>query len=540
MLMQRQQQEPAVHRISLLLGLACLCLVSTACSSKIKPSTGHIGLERAAQPVAAIPPPVTQTPVVPPPKPQQKQETYTVIVNQVPVKDLLFALARDAQLNLDVYDDIQGLVTINAIDQTLPQILDRISRQSAIRYQIKDDSLIVGADTPYLQTYTVPYMNMKRDSMGQVSMSTQIASGGTIDVQGGGSRSGGGNNSTLSVTNSSAYDFWRTLFINIKSIIGDKVVSAGQDLSSDNVSVNRETGFISVRATSKQHAEVQEFIDQVVGSAQRQVLIEATVVEINLNDTFNAGIDWSRIATNPADGTTIRQNLLGLVPNATTPGMVLGYSDPRGDYNVTATLRLLREFGNVSVLSSPKLMVLNNQTSVLKVVDNRVYFTVDVTVTPSAGLADPLTAFETEIHTVPVGLVMSLMPYISDTDEIILNIRPTISRILQFVNDPNPDLADAGVESPIPEIQVREMESVLRLTDGQVAVIGGLMQNSTDKNTTAVPGLSSIPLIGEAFKSRNNEVNKTELVIFLRTTIIRKPSLEGDLSRFKEYLPTGK
>jgi MSHA biogenesis protein MshL len=419
------------------------------------------------------------------------------------------------------------------VDQTMPQILERLSRQTAIRYRIEGDNLIVSADKPYLQTYKIPYVNMSRESVGQISLSTQIASAGTVDVQGGGGSRSQGNNSTLSVTNNSNNDFWATLYSNIRTIVGDVSTQA----ISTSVSVNRETGLISVRATSKQHAEVQSFIDKVINSAQRQVLIEATVAEVTLSKIFRAGIDWSRVAANPADGTSVGQNLLGIaIDPATTPGLVVGYGDTRGDYDITGSLRLLEEFGDVSVLSSPKLMVLNNQTSVLKVVDNRVYFSVDVTSTPNLNLP-PTVTFETEIHTVPVGLVMALIPYISDTDEVILNVRPTISRILQFVNDPNPDLADAGVESPIPEIQVREMESMLRLTNGQVGVIGGLMQNSTDKQTDSVPGLSKIPVAGEAFKSRNNEIRKTELVIFLRATVVREPSLEADLKSFKQFLP---
>jgi MSHA biogenesis protein MshL len=357
-------------------------------------------------------------------------------------------------------------------------------------------------------------------------------------VGGRGGGSAGGNNSTLSVVNNSSNDFWRTLFVNIRSIIRD-VASSGPttELSSANVSVNRESGLISVSATSKQHAEVQAFIDHVINSAQRQVLIEATVAEITLSKTFRAGIDWSRIAA--GDGTSASQNLLGFALDSTTigttPGLVVGYRNARDGYDIMGSLRLLEQFGDVSVLSSPKLMVLNNQTSILKVVDNRVYFTVDVTETTNQN--STRVTFETEVHTVPVGLVMALIPYVSDTDEIILNIRPTISRILQFVPDPNPTLAAVNTESLIPEIQVREMESMLRLSNGQVGIIGGLMQNSVDKKTDAVPGLSKVPVVGEAFKSRNNEIAKTELVIFLRATVVREPGLEADLKSFKQFLP---
>lgn len=521
--------------------LLCLVLSLAGCAAPPtqEPSEGHLGLERPSDAAekAQIPEPVVQAPALPPPSDEEAEQTYTVIVNEVPVKELLFALARDARLNLDIYDDIEGLITINAIDQTLPQILQRISRQSNIRYRIEGDTLTVSADTPYLKTYKVGYVNQSRESIGQIELSTQIGASGVA-----GGASGRMNNSTLSVRNTSTSNFWRTLFLNISSMVGDRRArqAAPDDLTGENVVVNREAGLVSVRATSTQHDDIQAFLDQVTASTQRQVLIEATVVEVGLNRAYQAGVDWSRITTELVngeefpDGVNVEQQLLGnnLVNAPTT---VLTYGDIDDDTVISASVRLLEQFGDVQVLSSPKVMALNNQTSVLKVVDNRVYFTIEVDT--SQNETTTLQTFETEVHTVPVGLVMSLIPYISENDEVMLNIRPTISRILQFVNDPNPLLVEAGVTSRIPEIQVREMESVLRLNDGQVAVIGGLMQDSVNKNTDGVPGLSRVPGVGEAFKYRNDRVEKTELVIFLRTTVIREPSLEGDLNHFRRFLP---
>jgi general secretion pathway protein D len=516
-----------------------------ACTPKAlkEPSTGHIGSETQQLSEAdTIPEPVTRAPALPPPAVQEPLETYTVIVNEVPAKELLFALARDAKLNLDIYDDIQGTVTINAIDQTMPQILDRISRQSNIRYQIDDNNLVISADTPFLRNYKVPYVNMSRNATGQIDSSTQIAASGTVGV-GDNARGGGGrpNNSSISVTNTSDHDFWRTLFININSIVGGKSAGSGRDLTNDNIAVNRESGIISVRANAKQHADVQAFVDQVLTSAQRQVLIEATVVEVNLSDNYQGGVDWSHITTSLLDGLegiNIDQDLLGSnLQDA--PTFLMSYTDERSNGAViNASVRLLSQYGNVKVLSSPKIMAMNNQTSILKVVDNRVYFSIDVDI--SQNQTQSLTTFETNIHTVPVGLVMSLVPSISDSDEVILNIRPTISRILRFVNDPNPALAQEGVVSPVPEIQVREMESVLRLNSGQVAVIGGLMQDSSSKFSDGIPGLSRIPGVGEAFKYRNDAIEKTELVIFLRTSVIREPNLDGDLRQFREFLPASR
>lgn len=502
-----------------------------------QPSQGHLGTEpKPAVQVPEIPPPVTKAPVLPPPSAKKELETYTVTVNQVPVKELLFALARDAKLNLDVYDDIEGLITINAIDQTLPQILDRIARQTNIRYQVEGNNLVISADTPYLKTYKVPYVNMSRESEGRIDLATQIASSGTVGVGNSGSgTTGAGNNSTLTVRNTSEHDFWNTLRVNISSIIGEKVQG---NAASENVLINREAGLVSVRATSKQHVSIQAWIDTVMASVQRQVLIEATVAEVGLNNRYRAGVDWSRVTTSMIDelpdGVNVEQQLTG-ANLADPPTFVLTYGNQDGDVVISSSVRLLQQFGDVKVLSSPKIMALNNQTSVLKVVDNRIYFTVDAET--SQNQVNTITSFETEVHTVPVGFVMALIPSISEQDGVILNIRPTISRILRFVSDPNPALAAQDIINEIPEIQVREMESLLRLNNGQIAVIGGLMQDVVNKDSDAVPGLSRIPGIGEAFRYRDNQVTKTELVIFLRATVIKEPSLDGDLKHLKPFLP---
>ncbi len=170
----------------------------------------------------------------------------------------------------------------------------------------------------------------------------------------------------------------------------------------------------------------------------------------------------------------------------------------------------------------------------LKVVNNEVYFTIEQETSQTQ--TNLVTTFETTVHTVPVGLVMSITAQISENDSIILNVRPTVSRIADRVRDPNPALT---VDNLIPVIQVREMESILRMNNGQIAVLGGLMQDDVNKTDAAVPGFSKIPVLGEVFKSRNREYRKTELVIFLRPIVIRNPSLDGDLREYRSYLQSG-
>lgn len=509
------------------------------------PSEGHISEDRTGARDTTtddIPAPVTDAPPLPPPSPAEEPERYTVVVNDVPVDELLFALARDADIEIDIGDDIEGRITLNAMDQTLPRLLERIALQAPIRYELEEDYLRIMADEPYLETYAVPYVNLSREASSTVETATQIASTGFGEDGGGGAGAGAGasegsNNSTTSLANSSDNRFWERLEHNLAGILNVEVTGDGDEAVAPRyIMVNRETGYITVRGTQRQQREVQRYLDRVVASARRQVLIEATVVEVTLSDQYQAGIDWSYVSSEVGGLDLLEQNLLGGALGQ-EPNVVAQAADP--DFQngtIDATVRALETFGDVRVMSSPKIMALNNQLAILKVVDNRVFFTVDVETTLLEGGTVNET-FETEVNTVPVGLVMTVTPYISSGSEVLLNVRPTVSRILDFREDPNPELANAGVTNEIPEIQVREMESLLRVNSGQIAVIGGLMQDSVDRTERSVPGLGRLPLLGPLFSYREDEIEKTELIIFLRPRVVQEASLDGDFREFRRYLP---
>ena len=588
-------------------------LILTACSSlqPQPPSTGHIRAEaQGTAPARDIPQPVAATVMLARPKAAAKAESYSVSVRNIPVQELLFALARDAKLNIDVHPGINGIVTINAIDQTLQQILTRVAKQVDMRWELDGPNLVVMPDSPFLRNYRVDYVNMSRDVTGTVSINTQIAStsasAGTGAAATGG---GGGNNSSTSVKSTAQNNFWQSLEKNLKDILreSDKILPEGSSETvierSDqqattgtgaqsgqasgasrtggattslagspnpasmqqqgttvvkrttfreaaSIIINPEGGVVVVRATSRQHEKVQEYLDLILTSARRQVMIEATIAEVSLSDTYTQGINWQAIRTlGKGSGTqgvlTGIQAPSGLNAQATpTPifdtasaasagsAFLLNYISAGA--GISGTLKLLENFGNVKVLSSPKISVLNNQTAMLKVVDNIVYFTVKADTTTSSS-GPSLTTVTTTPNSVSVGLVMSVTPQISENGIILLNVRPTISKLLgPGKQDPNPSLT---IVSIIPEIQTREMESMLRLNDGEVAVMGGLMSNELSNSTDAVPGLSKIPGIGTLFTQRNDVTKKTELVIFLKPTIIRDPSISGDFRGFRDQLP---
>lgn len=580
----------------------CLVLGLTACAAPPVPPVSKAHLLPA--PVVAGKPPefAAQPPLPKPPRPTPKQEVYSVVMQNVNVQDLLFALARDAKLNVDIHPAITGTVTMNVRDQTLTEILDRVARQVDLRYEVQGRNLSILPDTPYLKSYRVDYPNILRDSSTSISTSTNVASTGS----GPGNTGGSGSNASSSViTNTSNNRFWETLITNVRDLLRetDKVLpdatasdsaaapgvvsqavaavtggstapaasttgasaarlasasatpaggaataTRSQFREAASVIASPETGNLSVRATQSQHEKVRDFLDRVMRAARRQVLIEATIVEVDLSSRFQQGIDWSLVRP----GGTSADSSAFVRPTGPANGFQTG--GPTGvsalasltliDLNVfngrdlTAMLSMLESFGTLRVLSSPKISVLNNQSSVLKVVDNKVYFTIEVTPgTPaSLGVAATPTIYTSTINTVPIGFLMNVVPQISESDEVTLNLRPTISRITGYAVDPSPALSASGVINRIPEVQTREMESVLRVQSGGMAILGGLMQDSRNNNTDEVPGLNQLPFVGGLFKYRDEGSKKTELVIFLRPTVLRDASLEGDFKDFRSIL----
>lgn len=483
--------------------------------------------------------------------PAKTEDVYSVVVNDVDLRELLFALSRDASLNIDISPEIEGRITLNAVDQTLPQILDRIATFADIRYRIKNDVMVIEKDSPYFVHYDIGYLNMDRSSQSFVSISTEVATTGVGAIGGSSSGGGGNNNSATTIENKSDYHFWQTLVQNIEAIVygGDSTQSISTDgensaeaepettraaIANTSIIANAESGILSIKAPQKKHQEVQAFLDEVLNGAKRQVLIEASIVEVNLSDQYQAGVDWSRLAQAGGSGFSFTQSLIG-TNLAKAPVSTLTYNN-NGSHSLDATVKLLSEYGNAKVLSTPKLMVLNNQTALLKVVDNLIYFTIDVEEDVQENIINR--TFTSEIHSVPVGLVMSVTPQISDIDTVTLNVRPTISRVLRFVEDPNPALAISDTTSLIPEISVREMESVMQINGGDTAIIGGLMQDQHGDDTSGIPGLSKLPWVGDLFSYKNKNYTKSELIIFIRPTIIKQANLNSkELEGYKKFLP---
>ncbi len=589
--LRKDRNAASLRLLRMAVGLVACGVIVTGCGHfqpKVPPSEGHITAPAPrATPLPEIPPPARISTFVPPPKPAVKPQTYSVVVNEVPVKELLLALSRDTKQNIDIHPGIAGLVSLNAINETLPAILDRISKQVNMRYRIEGGTILVSPDAPHVRTYRVNYVNTTRTVTSTINVTGEIGSSSSASSSSSGSKT--------EVNSKSNNDFWEQIRDNIQAILvstrriaataEEKAETAQREKSvrddtfraveaasragagagelmksmlpsapkppatlqttdvGKDVIVNPISGTVTVLATEQQHQLIQQHLDSITSAVQRQVLIEATIVEVQLSQGYQAGIDWSRLAI--SGGITLTQALLGgfgaaaAAAGATAGNAItIGYQNPTSRAgNIGLTVKLLQEFGNTRVLSSPKLMTLNNQTALLKVVDNIVYFEVLTTAaTVSNGVVTPGTT-NTTPKTVAVGMVMGVTPQIAEDGRVSLNIRPTISRVSRFLVDPNPNLA---VDRPnlVPEIQVREMESVLQVGSGQTVILGGLMQDDAKFKREQLPGADQIGAAGDLLRFRNENATKTELVIFLRPTVVTNPSLDSDeLKFFQRFLP---
>ena len=617
-------------------------------SPNYAPSEMHLTVEEvestAPKNPGAIPALVKVTPTVPVMSNEKDADTFDVVVTNVPVRDLLFALARDAGVNMDVDSAIGGLVTMSALDQTLDAILERIAAQVAIRVDRVGNALVIKNDEPYHKRYHVDYTSVIR------TFSSSADAGGL----------GGGG---AAVSNSSENSFWESLEESIAVILEIELEADGSGaaatidseqatlLDSDNAQArfstensydfNADTGILLVYAPDRLQKQVEAYLDEALSIAGRQVLLEATVVEVVLNNEYRQGIDWSafnslardglaiyqganvggaaafinevvreftgsntrsRESFRRADGTyddaainrflngddlvtgengeDLRDEILitdftseivtetdangdevvgeytrdytltrrnrpatdlsagGLVPaTSSVPGAA--FTAAYRGTDVSAAVELLDTFGDAKVLSSPRISVLNNQPALLRVVDQEIYFDIDVEeeINEETGQVTSR-SYEISENIIDVGFSMNVLPHISSGDEIFLNLKPAVTRVLSYRQVPTPaEIGGVGVGNVIPITRIRELESVMSLRDGEIAVMGGLLEDRTGDNNTSVPGLSELPGVGTLFQKKQESTFKTEFVVFIKARIITNPSIHADYADYRDLLP---
>ncbi len=488
----------------------------------------------------------------------------TVSVNQtVPLRDLLFELADQAGVDLELDPQIRGSLIFTAKDRPFNEVVDRLCDMSGLRYTFDNNVLHIELDRPYIKTYHVDYMNIMRKSDTSIhnDISTSGAGGGSGGGSGGPQNNGG---STASIDNSYSSDTWKEMDEGLNQILlasdtyqsmatsGDPVTivtpapagAPSNNPPSINVqqpaaaaatpatgslnppatySISKQTGTVNVFATGRQQKQVEKFLDHLGRMLTTQVLIEAKVLEVSLTDEYASGIDWGTLTDSAThNGLTASFGSPGMTPTA---GSVFTGTINLGS-GVQPVISALSRFGTVRSLSSPRVTVMNNQPAVVNVAEDLVYFTVQVTQTPSTavGGGPPTITYATTQQSVPEGVLLNVVPTVNpDTGSVILAVRPTVTKKTTDVEDPVIKLNNptATITSKIPQISIQQMDSIVKLQSGQTIVMGGLMRDQNTVSHEGVPILDSIPYLGESlFGNHGDRIAKTELVIFLKSTVI--------------------
>lgn len=286
-------------------------------------------------------------------------------------------------------------------------------------------------------------------------------------------------------------------------------------------SINKQAGIISVYANERLQKQVATYLADLRRSATSQVLIEAKVLEVSLSDEFASGINWN-LLDRVGDFSVTSSTAIPALDPSSTSSFTFGFA---GD-DLSTFVSALSRFGTVHALASPRLSVLNNQSAVLNVARNQVYFEIDVTTTPAATTGgQPTTTYDTTAKTVPEGVMINVLPSIDlDRRTISMQVRPTITKIEEFVDDPVIGLNGGTVPSRIPVMNVQEADSVLNMKDKQMMVMGGLLQDSSKSAQDGIPVASEVPVLGALFRNQGDNISKKELVVFIKATILDNAS----------------
>ena len=510
----------------------------------------------------------------------------SIAVNQeIPLKNVLYELASQADYDVELDPRITGSVIFTARNRPFDMVVKRISEIAGLRYSFDDDILRVELDMPYTETYKIDYLSVIRSTSGSVSNNISVVTGdgadtgsefsissesesdfwGELDTNIGqilASNAGLGylrTDTDPAMTVTSANPVAPVVSVQPvdgSQVNGSPVPTPGQDQSQPPVvqapnvtlsvgalpastsssstgnevdfepafSINRQAGIVSVYANEQMHNKLSEYLTDLEKSVTAQVLIEAKILEVTLSDEYSTGINWDNVSlfSNNVNLGFSGSGGPALTPTAAGNGLFLNYTS--GD--ISTVVDAISRFGTVKALASPRLTVLNNQPAALNVAQNTVYFELDVTVTDATTTSARSVDVDSEIRNVPEGVLVNVLPTINlDDNSITMQVRPTITRINTFQPDPGVALAGiAGVESNVPEVNVQEIDSVLRMNSGEVAVLGGLLEDRTDSEQEAVPVLGELPVLGSLFRTQGDRVRKTELVIFIKSTILQSAS----------------
>lgn len=474
---------------------------------------------------------------------------FDVSVKDISAKTFFLSLISDVGVNVVTHPNVSGAISLELKNVTVADVLDVVRDVYGYEYSLKNNIYTVYPSELRTQIFPINYIDVKRVGISDTSVSIgEISSntgGGSGNSGGGGggqtnqaanilSLAGGDDNTgsgeaivpgsrvqTLNNTN-----FWVLLKKTVDSIVDVK--KEGRM-----VVVNPQSGLVVVTAMPNELSTVRSFLDQAELSVKRQVILETQIVEVRLQEGFEAGVDWGAIQgqlsyTNDITATTNYSDPL----SSTLKQGVESFSTVFNVLNVRELLSLLETQGTVQVLSSPRVSTVNNQKALIRVGTDE-FFVTGLTNNTTSSAAATTTSPEVELASFFSGISLDVTPQISEDGEVILHVHPIISD----VNDQIKELSVGNdrISLPLAVRDVRESDSIVKVKNGQMVVLGGLMQRSSNNLDSAQPWLSKVPLLGSFFKHKKTQSEKTELVILMRPIVVEADTWDSELQKMKKY-----
>ena len=504
-------------------------------------------------------------------------ERFNVAFNNVSARQFYNSIATGTRYNILVHPDVQGNVSANLKDVTLFEALDAVREMYGYDYKVEGTRISIRPLTMQTRMFQVNYLtgNRKGSSNLRVS-STSVNSAGTSTS---GQSSGSGNNQSqpqqqpgqpgqggqgivqdsANVSMSSDSDFWKELKEALSAIVGGNA-------DGRKVVLSPQSGVVVVRAMPEELRNVDAYLKATQLSVDRQVILEAKIIEVELNDNFQTGVNWASFAsiksghtnristgflapgsslaplpfaggqppviTNGASGLAASTGF-GLSSAANAAGSMFGLALQTS--NFAAMISFLESQGSVHVLSSPRIATMNNQKAVLKIGTDEFFVTgVSTTVTSTGTTGGNTSSPNVTLQPFFSGVVLDVTPQIDADGNIILHVHPSVSQVSTISKEI--DLGSAGsLKLPLAASSTSEMDSMVRSQDGRIVAIGGLMRQATTSDRSQVPGAGDIPVLGALFRNTGQVIQKRELVVLIKPTIV-----EGANSWNEDLLDSGK
>jgi MSHA biogenesis protein MshL len=573
-----------MRKLFLMAGVVGMALSVAACNTAPRRDTYdaiQAQLAPAARPAAPVPaedavsnallPPVAALAGQLPKARQALEERFDVSFNNVPAQQFFHSIVAGTRYNMLVHPDVTGTISANLKDVTLIETLDAVREMYGYDYRIDGTRISIKPLTMQTRMFQVNYLIGSRKGLSNLRVTSTSVSNAANNQNGqnnnnqynnqnNNQQSGSTNNQQLDSSNvntTSNSDFWGELKAAIEAIVGS---------TKDNgrsVVVSPQSGVLVIRAMPDELRNVDMYLKATQLSVDRQVILEAKILEVELNDSFQSGINWAsfasfrgphenRVSTGfVAPGTTLTPLPFGggqPLPLSTGNGLLAtsGFSlsnvgAAAGSLfglafqtsNFAALISFLESQGTVHVLSSPRIATLNNQKAVLKIGTDE-FFVTGVTTTTNANAAGNTITPSVTLQPFFSGVVLDVTPQIDDKGNILLHVHPSVSQVTTVTKGIN--LGTAGnLSLPLAASSTSEIDSMVRGQDGQVVAIGGLMRQSSTADGSQVPGAGSLPILGALFRNKSNVNQKRELVVLIKPTIV-----EGANNWNQDLLDTGK